>query len=58
MKGYSSYRLIELDEEDRVWEILDELTDSVLVDQERMDVGTITIGFVPMDYFGEVYNWH
>lgn len=59
MKNYSSYRVIEIDENDVIWEILDELTDSVLIDQERMVEHLPIVTLLPFDIFeGECHLWH
>lgn len=59
MKQYSSYRLIEIDEKGQIWEILDEYSESVLIDQERIKMGKPTILLLPFDIFEEeCHTWH
>lgn len=52
------YRLIEVDEDGTVWEILDEFAETTLMDLEKTEMHQVTVGSVPFNFTSPEIAWH
>lgn len=57
MRSYSSYRLIEIDEDGTVWEILDEYAETTLMDLEKSEMNVVTVGSIPFTFNAPEITW-